>query len=154
MIDTLKDCSLPSPVLWILSILPFISFTLRIYKIGGEGGGRGSDCCRVEVHQGHRNPTHDKQVDDTNYSIDQLTNAWLSKNCGNKSVWCFARFGFRHVIHSWGRVAAVTLITCFSGSNVDWRVYRNVTSPLFLARRSPLSKIGVLEMSYRSRLSN
>lgn len=38
MIDTLKDCSLPSPVLWILSILPFISFTLRIYKIGGEGG--------------------------------------------------------------------------------------------------------------------
>lgn len=75
MIDTLKDCSLPSPVLWILSKLPFISFTLRIYKIGGEGGGRGGDCCRVEVHQGHRNPTHDKQVDDTNYSIDQLTNA-------------------------------------------------------------------------------
>lgn len=108
---------------------------LRIYKIGGGEGGRGSDCWRVEVHQGHRNPTHDKQVDDTNYSIDQLTNAWLSKNCGNKSVWCFARFGFGHVIHSWGRVAAVTLITCFSGSNVDWRVYRNVTSPLFLARK-------------------
>lgn len=38
MIDTLKDCSLPSPVLWILSILSFIFFTLRIYKIGGEGG--------------------------------------------------------------------------------------------------------------------
>lgn len=63
----------PCPLDTLNIILHF--FTLRIYKIGGEGGGRGSDCCRVEVHQGHRNPTHDKQVDDTNYSIDQLTNA-------------------------------------------------------------------------------
>lgn len=38
----------------------FYFFILCIYKIGGEGGGRGSDCCRVEVYQGYRNLIYDK----------------------------------------------------------------------------------------------
>lgn len=38
MIDTLKDCSLPSPVLWILSILSFIFLLCAFIKKGvGEG---------------------------------------------------------------------------------------------------------------------
>lgn len=151
MIDTLKDCSLPSPVLWILSILSFIFLLCAFIKQGVREGVEaviavGSRSIRVIEIQ--------HMINKLMIPIILLTNWLMHDYCGNKSVWCFARFGFGHVIHSWGRVAAVTLITCFSGSNVDWRVYRNVTSPLFLARRSPLSKIGVLEMSYRSRLSN
>lgn len=38
MIDTLKDCSLPSPVLWILSILSFIFLLCAFIKYGVREG--------------------------------------------------------------------------------------------------------------------
>lgn len=149
MIDTLKDCSLPSPVLWILSILSFIFLLCAFIKQGVREGVEaviavGSRSIRVIEIQ--------HMINKLMIPIILLTN-WLMHDYQRTAA--IKVFGVSHVsdsvtwyIHGEGSPR------CFSGSNVDWRVYRNVTSPLFLARRSPLSKIGVLEMSYRSRLSN